>query len=115
MGRVQGFVAQAGAAPAAVGTGVVFAGAGRFGVGHAAADALDVLAGAVQGVADDPYTYLSPGFYMSLSKSYGFDVEIPFHEKDDIVWRGQLAASFFQSEDEVSARFGDVVITFALD
>ena len=49
------------------------------------------------------------------SKSYGFDVEIPFHEKDDIVWRGQLAASFFQSEDEVSARFGDVVITFALD
>ena len=46
------------------------------------------------------------------SKSYGFDVEIPFH---DIVWRGQLPASFFQSEDEVTGRFGDVVITFALD
>ncbi len=49
------------------------------------------------------------------SKSYGFDLEIPFHEKDDIVWRGQLPASFFQSEDEVTGRFGDVVITFALD
>lgn len=50
-----------------------------------------------------------------LSKSYGFDISIPFNEKDDIVWRGQLAASFFQSEDEVTGRFGDVVITFALE
>lgn len=49
------------------------------------------------------------------SKSYGFDLEIPFNEKDDIVWRGQLPASYFQSEDEVKGRFGDVVITFALE
>lgn len=49
------------------------------------------------------------------SKSYGFDVEIPYRENDDIVWRGQLSASFFQSEDVVSGRFGDVIIKFELE
>jgi hypothetical protein len=49
------------------------------------------------------------------SRSYGFEIEIPYNEKDDIVWRGQLASTFFQSEDLVSARFGDVIITFALE
>lgn len=49
------------------------------------------------------------------SKSYGFDLEIPYNQKDDIVWRGQLSASYFQSEDEVTGRFGDVLITFALE
>lgn len=48
------------------------------------------------------------------SKSYGFDVEFPYKDKDDIVWRGQLTASFFQSEDIVSARFGDVILSFEL-
>lgn len=49
------------------------------------------------------------------SKSYGINLDIPFNEKDDIVWRGQLAASFFQSEDTVTGRFGDVLISFALE
>lgn len=49
------------------------------------------------------------------SRSYGFEMEIPYNEKDDIVWRGQLEAGFLREEDEVSARFGDVVITFALE
>jgi len=49
------------------------------------------------------------------SRSYGFEMDIPYNEKDDIVWRGQLASTFFQSEDTVSGRFGDVVITFALE
>ena len=49
------------------------------------------------------------------SKAYGFDLDIPYHDKDDIVWRGQLAAKFFQEEDEVSGRFGDVEISFALE
>ena len=48
------------------------------------------------------------------SKSYGFDVDFPYKDKDDIVWRGQLTASFFQAEDIVSARFGDVILTFEL-
>lgn len=49
------------------------------------------------------------------SKSYGFDVDIPYKDKDDIVWRGQLSANFFQSADEVSGRFGDVIVNFALE
>lgn len=49
------------------------------------------------------------------SKSYGFDVEFPYNEKDDIVWRGQLDADFLKEEDTVSGRFGDVIVTFELD
>ncbi|MCQ2153088.1 MAG: hypothetical protein MJY44_00730 [Bacteroidales bacterium] len=49
------------------------------------------------------------------SKSYGFEMDIPYKEKDDIVWRGQIDASFFQEEDEVTGRFGDVLISFALE
>lgn len=47
------------------------------------------------------------------SKSYGFDIDIPYRDKDDIVWRGQLDASFFEEGKDVSGRFGDVVVTFA--
>ncbi|MBO4447457.1 MAG: hypothetical protein J5764_04965 [Bacteroidales bacterium] len=49
------------------------------------------------------------------SKSFGFEMDIPYNEKDDIVWRGQLASTFFQEEDEVSARLGDVIVKFALE
>lgn len=49
------------------------------------------------------------------SKSYGFEVDIPYKDKDDIVWRGQLSSSFLTSEDEVTGRLGDVEITFALE
>ena len=49
------------------------------------------------------------------SKSYGFDIDLPFRDKDDIVWRGQLSASYFQSEDIVTGRFGDVEMTFQLE
>ena len=48
------------------------------------------------------------------SKSYGFEINIPYKDRDDIVWRGQLSSSFFEDKDEVSGRFGDVVVTFAL-
>ena len=49
------------------------------------------------------------------SKSYGFEIEFPYNEKDDIVWRGQLDADFLKEEDTVSGRFGDVIVTFELD
>lgn len=48
------------------------------------------------------------------SKAYGFAVDIPYNEKDDIIWRGQLPVSFFQEEDIVKGRFGDVVLSFEL-
>ena len=48
------------------------------------------------------------------SKTYGFDLTIPYKDKDDIVWRGQLSSDFFQ-EGETSGRFGDVMVTFMLE
>lgn len=46
------------------------------------------------------------------SKTYGFDLDIPYKDKDDIVWRGQLDASFFDKPGEITGRFGDVAVTF---
>ncbi len=49
------------------------------------------------------------------SKTYGLDLDIPYNEKDDIVWRGQLSAHYFEEEDIVAGRFGDVIVSFELD
>ena len=54
------------------------------------------------------------------SKSYGFELEIPYKDKDDIVWRGQLTRNYFKDVFEngggtLTGRFGDVEITFALE
>ena len=49
------------------------------------------------------------------SKSYGFEVDMPYNEKDDIVWRGQLSARYFEEADTVHGRFGDVEISFELE
>ncbi len=49
------------------------------------------------------------------SKAYGFDLEIPLNEKDDIVWRGQLSAGYYLDKNAVTGRFGDVKISFKLE
>ena len=54
------------------------------------------------------------------SKSYGFELDIPYKDKDDIVWRGQLTRNFFQElfdrkNATLTGRFGDVEITFSLE
>ncbi|MBO6169473.1 MAG: hypothetical protein J6O51_05820 [Bacteroidales bacterium] len=49
------------------------------------------------------------------SKTYGFSIDLPYNEKDDIVWRGQLSARFFEEADIVRGRFGDVEASFELD
>lgn len=49
------------------------------------------------------------------SKTYGFDVELPYNEKDDIVWRGPVSTSYFTENPYTVGRFGDVKITFALE
>ena len=54
------------------------------------------------------------------SKSYGFEVELPYKDKDDIVWRGQLTRNFFdelfnRGGGTLTGRFGDVEITFVLE
>lgn len=47
------------------------------------------------------------------SKSYGFDVALPFNSRDDIVWRGQLSAKYMEKYDGITSRFGDVDLTFS--
>ena len=46
------------------------------------------------------------------SKSYGVEMKIPFNSRDDIVWRGQLAAKWLQANSNVVGHLGDVDITF---
>ena len=49
------------------------------------------------------------------SKSYGVEINLPFNQRDDIVWRGPLNTAYFQQEDVVNDRFGDVRISFELE
>ena len=46
------------------------------------------------------------------SKSYGFEMSLPFNTRDDIVWRGQLAGHYLEKYDGKTSRFGDVELTF---
>ena len=48
------------------------------------------------------------------SRSYGFTVDIPYRDKDDIVWRGQLSCDYLTSGRFVSDRFGETELTFEL-
>lgn len=51
-------------------------------------------------------------FVRIASKSYGIEISLPFNSRDDIVWRGQLATSWFESNSNVVGHFGDVDLTF---
>lgn len=48
------------------------------------------------------------------SRSYGFTVDIPYRDKDDIVWRGQLSSEYLNSGRFVKDRFGETELTFEL-
>ena len=48
------------------------------------------------------------------SKSYGVELKLPFSSRDDIVWRGQLASTWFERNNRQSAHFGDIDLTFEL-
>ena len=47
-------------------------------------------------------------------KSYGLEISLPMNTRDDIVWRGRLAYSWFDRCNEQSWPFGDVDLTFEL-
>ena len=52
------------------------------------------------------------------SKSYGFELEIPYKDKDDIVWRGPLSRQILQpllDEGVMTQEFGGVEITFGAE
>lgn len=46
------------------------------------------------------------------SKSYGFDISLPFNKRDDIVWRGQLSSRWIETNSNIAGRFGDLNLTF---
>ena len=46
------------------------------------------------------------------SKSYGFNLDIPYRSKDDIVWRGQLSRDYLTGGRYTYSRLGDVEVTF---
>ena len=46
------------------------------------------------------------------SKTYGFNIELPYNRNDDIVWRGSLSRSFLENYSGTANRYGDVSITF---
>jgi hypothetical protein len=46
------------------------------------------------------------------SKSYGIDISIPVHKRDDIVWRGQLTRRWIEANSDLTGHFGDVDLTF---
>lgn len=46
------------------------------------------------------------------SKSYGFDISLPFNSRDDIVWRGQLSRRYIDATSNLVGHFGDVDVTF---
>lgn len=60
-------------------------------------------------------SWKSSGKVMIKSKSYGFEVEIPYHRNDDIVWRGKLSAGYFEKYNGSASRYGDVSVTFTFD
>ena len=46
------------------------------------------------------------------SKSYGIELDIPYRDKDDIVWRGSLSSKFVEKYAGQVQHFGDVDLTF---
>lgn len=60
-------------------------------------------------------SWKSTGKVTIKSKSYGFEVEIPYHRNDDIVWRGKLSYNYLEANNGIANRYGDVSVTFTFD
>lgn len=48
------------------------------------------------------------------SKKYGFELEIPLNNRDDVVWRGALSRSYIWDNRGKEGRFGDVSLVLDL-
>lgn len=48
------------------------------------------------------------------SKSYGIDISLPIKTRDEIVWRGELANHWLESNEGNTWSFGDIDLTFEL-
>jgi len=48
------------------------------------------------------------------SKSYGITINIPYNERDDIVWRGSLSSRYFENYAGKAIHFGGVDVIFEI-
>lgn len=48
------------------------------------------------------------------SKSYGITINIPYNERDDIVWRGSLSSRYFEKYTGKAIHFGGVDVIFEI-
>jgi len=48
------------------------------------------------------------------SKSYGFEIELPLHTRDDIIWRGALTRSYIEKYSGTVGHFGDMDLVLEL-
>lgn len=48
------------------------------------------------------------------SKSYGIELELPYRNRDDIVWRGTLPTNYFEKYNGQVGHFGDVDLVFEI-
>lgn len=58
-------------------------------------------------------SWKASGVVKIKSKSYGFEVDLPFRRNDDLVWRGKLSRNYFEKYNGKPNRFGDVSVTFS--
>ena len=58
-------------------------------------------------------SWKASGLVKIKSKSYGFEVDLPFRRNDDLVWRGKLSSNYFERYNGKPNRFGDVSVTFS--
>lgn len=68
-------------------------------------------------IEDDGGTIINwdcKAFVRVESKSYGIEVSLPLHSRDDIVWRGQISMGWFANNNKVAGHFGDVDLTFEI-
>jgi hypothetical protein len=48
------------------------------------------------------------------SQSYGFEVDLPFRTRDDIIWRGSVTRNFVERNSGVPVNLGDVEVVMEL-
>ncbi len=58
-------------------------------------------------------SWKASGVVKIKSRSYGFEVDLPFRRNDDLVWRGKLSSKYFEKNNGKPNRFGDVSVTFS--
>lgn len=48
------------------------------------------------------------------SKSYGFEVDLPYNQRDDIIWRGPLTKTYLEKNSGLSMNYGEVDLVMEL-